>query len=145
MNKSPKKAKCKTAKELCSVRWNARAGENAWRSPDGTTVIWRYYDSTWVVWTENPLVGRRLSRLSNVRPYTQRVAGGYCEGFLVPWEKFKTCSVANALGPACDAPEGVPANPGANEASKVGLYGVFSEVGKAESESSTAGFAEVAK
>ena len=41
MNKSPKKAKCTTAQELCSLTWNAPAGENLWESPDGTTGIWR--------------------------------------------------------------------------------------------------------
>ena len=128
-----------TAQELCSLAWNAPAGENAWESPDGTTLIWRCGDTTWWIRTENALVGQRLARLSNVLVITQWIVGGYCEGFLVPWQKFKTCSLANALSPACDTPGDIPADSGANEALKVGLYDRVSEIGEAESESGPAG------
>ena len=139
MNKSPKKTKCKTAQELCSLTWNAPAGENVWESPDGTTVIWRCCGTDWWIQTEHPGVGRRLAELTNVEVFTQCVLGGYCEGFGLPWKKFKTCSLANALSPAHDNTEGVPVDSGANEPLKVGPYGMFSEVGEAESEAGTGG------
>ena len=139
MNKSPKKAKCKTAQKLCSLTWNAPAGENVWESPDGTTVIWRVCDTDWRIWTEHPEVGRSLDELTNVEVFTQCVLGGYSEGFAVPWKNFRTRSLANALSPACDAIEDVPVDSEANGALKVGLYGMFSEVGEAESEAGTGG------
>ena len=128
MNKPLKKAKCKTVQELCSLTWNAPAGENVWESPDGTTVIWRCCGTDWWILTEHPEVGRSLARLSNVSRVTQCVLGGYCEGFAVPWKKFKTRSLANALSPAGDTTEDVPADSEANEPLKVGLYGTEFEV-----------------
>ena len=145
MNKSPKKAKRETAQELCSLTWNAPAGEYAWESPDGTTLIWRCYDTTWRIQTKNPQVGQKLAPLSNVDVVHQWVLGGYCEVFLVPWQKFKTCSLANALSPACDTTKDVPADSEANEPLKVGLCGAFSEVGDLESQSIAAGSSEVSK
>ena len=145
MNKSLKKAKCKTARELCSLTWNAPAGENVWESPDGTTVIWRCCDTDWRIWTEHPEVGRSLDELTNVEVFTQCVLGGYCEGFAVPWKKFKTCSLANALSPAHDTTEDVPVDSEADGALKVGQCGVFSEVADLESQSIAAGSSEVSK
>ncbi len=96
-----------TAQDLCSLQWNQPEGEIAWRSPDETTSLWRAYDSAWKIQTCNPLVAQRLNGLSKVdsMPFCPR--GRYATVFDVPWMKFSTKSLANALLPACrvDDPE----------------------------------------
>ena len=91
-----------TARELCGLRWNQPEGEIAWQSPDGTTSLWRSYDSAWKIQTTNPIVAKRLNGLSKVdsRPFCTR--GLYATVFDVPWMKFSTKSLGNALAAACN-------------------------------------------
>ena len=84
-------------------RW-AKQDKIRWESPDGTTSLWRHDGLTWRIWTGNPQVGQRLARLSKAnRMLFSQVVGGYLAVYEVPWMKFSTQSLANALAPACRA------------------------------------------
>ena len=91
-----------TAQDLCGLRWNQREGDT-WHSPDGTTSLWRAYDSAWKIQTTNPIVAQRLNGLSKIDSMQFCPRGLYATVFDVPWMKFSTKSLANALAPACGA------------------------------------------
>ena len=90
------------AKELCGLKWNSPEGDT-WYSPDGTTSIWRSFDSTWKIQTTNPVVAQRLNGLSKIDSMQFCPHGRYATVFDVPWMKFSTQSLGNALFPACRA------------------------------------------